>query len=295
MRMTEQCKSSSLFDLILEREYRFAQYFQAGRLIVEHPSITRCKAIRQMVGAGWYERYFRAQPNMMLVRNYSLPEGVLGMVLRRNTDWNDESRALFLVLVAPMADEVAEHFVIAHELGHILLHGRLMHAGMILVESDSMYGPEEDDRRHVAELEANIYALLSVIPTGAIEALEAVLERAASAAELGDALGRVTGHTLDPQLVKERLVLHHVLSGARSDREFYETILLENTSWTLHGAAGMLKASEPRKPGGGILSEKLYDEWRLRMREKDVLPVELSAGAHSHAAAGDAALACDVQ
>ena len=270
--MNEQYHTSSIYDLIMEREYRFAEFLRAARLIVEHPSILQCKATRQIVDVPWYERvYFLAQRNMMLVRNSTLPEGLLGIVLRKNLEWKGQSRGLFLVKTAKLKDVVAEQFVIAHEIGHILLHGRLMQPGMVLKESDSSYRAQDDERRQLAELEANIYALLSVIPAGAIGALDDVLGRPVYAAELAEAMSRVTERHFGVQLAKERLVLHHVLRGECSADEFYATILLEERSWTRHGAAGMLERQAARVTQAKTLPDELFERWKRKLLERDIL------------------------
>jgi hypothetical protein len=68
------------------------------------------------------------------------------------------------------------------------------------------------------------------------------------------------------------------LNGASSDKEFYATILLEQASWTFHGAAGMLKRPARPAPSEKALADETFRAWKMRLLEQDVLPVRQPPG-----------------
>lgn len=227
-----------LHSMLQERAERFAEYMRSASLMSQHRIIRRCDAVHELVDVAWYEKvYFPKQSNMLLVRNKKLPGELTGLVVRRDFDWRGEARGLFLIQVAPIANRFEEHFVIAHELGHVLAHGRLMYAGMVVSEASWEDCGEEDERRRLVELEANIYALLSVVPGRAIDALQQVVGEAVGAETLQHAYRYLTGETLDLQLARERLLLHRALQGSATEAEFGQDIYCARRSWTFHGAA----------------------------------------------------------
>ena len=231
------------------RAERFAEYVRSAALISQHPIIRRCEAVAELVDVDWYESsYFPKQSNMLLVRNKKLPGDLTGLVVRRDLQWRGEVRGLFLIQVATISNRFEEHFVVAHELGHVLAHGRLMYPGMVVSEASWEDCAEEDVRRRLVELEANIYALLSVVPGPAIDALHEVLRCEVSAEALKHALQWLGGEAFDLQLARERLLLHRVLHGGVSEAEFGRDVLSARRSWTLHGAAAVDGACEARAP-----------------------------------------------
>ena len=219
---------------------RFADYRRAAHLISQHPTVSQCEAVRRLVTPGWYERvYVPKQPNIHLVRNKPLPGELLGLVIRRDFEWHGRCRGVFLIQVAPQPSSFAEHFVIAHELGHVLAHGSLMYAGMVISEPACDRPAEEYDRRLLVELEANICALMAVVPQQVIHALATAIDRPVDAPALQIAMQWLAGEPFDLQLARERLLLHGTLGGTGTLEDFTEVVCESERSWTLNGAAAL--------------------------------------------------------
>jgi hypothetical protein len=219
---------------------RFADYRGAARLLSQHPTFSHCEALTKLVTPNWYERvYLPRLPNIHLVRNKPLPGDLLGLVVRRNFEWRGQYRSAFLIQVAPQVSSFAEHFVIAHELGHVLAHGSLMYAGMVISEPAWDSPEEEDDRRQLVELEANICALMAIVPHVAIDALATVLGRPVTACSLQYAMQWLSGEPFDHQLARERLLLHATLEGTVRLEDFVYVVCGNERSWTFNGAAAL--------------------------------------------------------
>lgn len=220
---------------------RFAEYCRAVEAVAGYAGTFGCPAFDRVVDIPWYRAYFEKQTNMALVEDTQLPPGVLGVVFKKEHSNRGQLRALFLVMIAPMIDQISKQFTIAHELGHVLLHGRLMHAGMLLPQRTTSWHHEDHDHHWLAEVEANIYALLSVIPTSLIEGLETQLD-STLVALLQQVASEVHGCAIPESLIRERLLIHDVLYASdrpntllRSQAEF-RRLLDQEASWTCDGA-----------------------------------------------------------
>lgn len=249
----------------------FSDYKRSALIVSQLPAVKKCKALRELVTPEWLEsQYLPEQPNIGLVRGVELPGELRGLVTRRDVDWHGARRGLFLIQVGQFSNAFAEHFVIAHELGHVLLHGRLMHAGMVVVERLWEATAEEDDLRGLLELEANIYALLSIVPGPVLDALELVIGAAPSAAALQHAMQWLSGTAFDLQLARERLLLHRTLHTTIRVEEFQRVIGEVERSWTLHGW-GHSAPEHEREPTEHGLSEQHLAAWLLHLRDGKLL------------------------
>ena len=249
---------------------RFTDYLRSAALINQHPIIRRCDAVHELVNVSWYEqRYFPAQSNMLLVREKPLPGELVGLVARRNVQTSEGERGLFVVQVRPIANRFTEHFVIAHELGHVLAHGRLMYPGMVVAEPRWDASQEQDLRRKLLELEANLYALLSIVPAPAIDALRLSSRREISPAALQQAMQWLGGDAFDLQLARERLFLHQALTGRVHGSEFSLKIGAVPHSWTFNGAD--LRGEVAEGTGPAVLTQQELRAWLRSLCERQIL------------------------
>lgn len=252
---------------------RFADYRRAAHLISQHPTVSCCEALRRLVTPCWYERvYLPGKPNIHLVRNKPLPGELLGLVVRRDFEWRGACRGIFLIQVAPQTTSFAEHFVIAHELGHVLAHGSLMYADMVISEPAWDSPAEEYDRRQLVELEANICALMAVVPHQVINALATALDRPVDACALQTAMQWLAGEPFDFQLARERLLLHATLEGAATLDDFTSTVCMSARSWTLNGAAALgVTPHVPTAACAGRLSVSQLRSWLALLCESAIV------------------------
>lgn len=278
-----------LLEWLATNEERHEEFCRTARLLVDHPDIAKCPAFQEVVDAEWYVSYFERQRNMALVRGASLGRGLLGLVAVREMEIGRKKRNLFLAEVAAIENDIQEHFAIAHELGHILLHGELMYPGMVLRERSWEYSVHEDQRRCLMELEANIYALLSVVPTAALEALEEAKGGELTMQEVQLAFTWLKGQPFPWRLAMERLALHRALRGELEVGEFTNAVLRWRFSWTLDGAGGSWRdasRSMPEKVNYEALDAETMRRWRakLTIASDSRLGAGTEAGSHAERA-----------
>ncbi|MEK7630494.1 MAG: ImmA/IrrE family metallo-endopeptidase [Patescibacteria group bacterium] len=235
---------------------RFAEFCRTSLAVSRFLKRLGCTVVNkrilseELIG-GHIARY----PNIGLFDNQPLPKGLLAAVVKWNHLINGKQRSLFAILVRPLADRVIRRFCIAHELGHIFLHGKLMRPGMLVAKPAESWFLESNDTRRLLEIEANVFALLCLAPTRLITALEEVQGRPPTAVALQSALSCVYHWYVDRTLAQERLLLHEIMSGNPLEamrqglrmRRIFEERILPHGSWTLDGPEVMQRKQEARE------------------------------------------------
>lgn len=188
-----------------------------------------------------YSIYFKKQPNMYFAWDDDLlPEDTYGAVIKNKESLETAKEIdLFYIFVSnKITDEFLRCFVIAHELGHILMHGRLMKPGMHARRRDLEWH-RNSTHRTMMEVEANIYAFFSIIPAHAVEISARIAEENGYPVDL--TLWRFVSHLyarkMDIKMIKERLLIHNIQGNVKPEPELkldYEW-LVQGRSWIFTG------------------------------------------------------------
>jgi hypothetical protein len=129
------------------------------------------------------------------------------------------------------------------------------------------------------EIEANVYALLSLFPTGVLKAIEARTEL--NAETLRDVATDLYDTPVDEAMVRERLLIHGVLmppvqqeAEERLRQEFHD-LFVGRPSWSVLGAPAMKDRCASGLPGRpAVLTQRHIEEIREALRKSGILPPE---------------------
>jgi hypothetical protein len=252
---------------------KFASFLSGVRTVDSYARSLGCDAFdNKLIMLDWFRRYIASQPNITLFEDETLPTAMYAVTLKRRAFVNERWRSLFIILVAPIRDPIRKQFVVAHELGHILLHGKLMRPGM-LFRPIVHWNLERNPLEQSLEIEANVYALMSLIPTSVITALSRHAEP--NAERLRELVAALYGHPVDLALVRERLLIHKILtrdpldSSALLEAEF-ESFLLDKPCWTYGGPQGLEPDDVEHPPPR--LSKAAIDTIRVELTTAGVIP-----------------------
>lgn len=219
-----------------------------------------------------YRNYLRRQPNIYLAEDAQLPDDTYGVVMKLKEEINNNRviDMFYLLVNTALSDEFLKVFTLAHELGHIFLHGRLLAPGMSTRRRDLEW--HRDGRyRTMMELEANLFALLSLIPQSAIEVARATADQKGHDFVL--TLWRFVSHlyrrSIDIGLITERLLVDDVLNGRydRSCLELRYQRLISHRTWLIDG----LTPSVPTRCAGSFRNAV----FQLEPRCVDDMEIEL--------------------
>lgn len=117
-----------------------------------------------------YRKFISSQHNIRLTdSDLGLDERISGAVFKREGCDTRSGEELYLIYLSKSLNNPLKRvFVLSHEYAHVLLHGRLMHPGMMLNLSSQDWKPDCIAVKQM-EAEANIFALMTVIPDVLIE------------------------------------------------------------------------------------------------------------------------------
>jgi hypothetical protein len=175
-------------------------YWESVRAVVAYMKRLSCDAFdNKLILIDWFRRYIAQQPNITLFEDEKLPLGMEAVTLKRRVQVLGVTRSMFLILVAPIDDAIRKQCV--------LLHGRVMHEGMLFRQHDR---PMSSSLETSLEVEANVYALMSLIPTSIITVT--ARHGALTPQALQDVASRLYGYPVELPLIQERLLIHGVLN-----------------------------------------------------------------------------------
>lgn len=138
-----------------------------------------------------------------------LNKQIQGAVFKRDSSRTRTGEALYLIYLSKkLCDPLKRVFVLSHEVGHVMLHGRLMHPGMMLNLSSQDWRPDCKEVKSM-EAEANIFALMTVMPDTFIEAARSQDSTTAETAQfLHTQMIHRYGQSVSKNLINDRLLIH---------------------------------------------------------------------------------------
>lgn len=252
---------------------RFDDFLRSAQAVSQYASRLNCLAFNnKLLLIGWFIDYLTKQPNIRLVLDAEVPRGMLGCTAKRRVSIDGHERSLYLILVsARVSHPLLRQFTLAHELGHVLLHGSLLQPGMLVRRSHHPWTHLDERRQSLLEVEANVYALMSLIPDRVIAEVQSATDL--TVGTLQDVLRSLYGYSLDDNLVFERIMIYDALRmTAAVDRASlrirFDTFCARQHSWA---------ASGPRSPrqdesGRRKLPGDLLDRIRDRLEAEEVIP-----------------------
>ncbi|MEY4580795.1 MAG: hypothetical protein RL701_5498 [Pseudomonadota bacterium] len=264
--------------LTLNPTLNYRHFRRAAKYVVSNPQIGECEATKTFIDeAAYRHRYFTEHKVLILHKEVEIPHGLHGYVVKRSMPTSRGHRSTFLVVTRPIDDRFVRQFILANKIGHILLHGRYMPSDIALVDPIPL---DSGCVRHRAEIEANIYSMLALVPARAIELLdELVGPGQLSAGTLHEALSRLFKIDVDRNMVAERLLLHRTLAltdttpddSAPSDlvNTFEHLVARPQHAWLKSGPSAQNNLEQ--RSSGTYVSAELFKKWRLDMERCKVL------------------------
>lgn len=168
----------------------------------------------------WLRDYIDDSVNIMLTEeSIGLDESIQGAVFKKQNDNKSlPCKNLYLVyLSSEIIGNVKRVFVLTHEIGHILLHGRIINPGMMLNLTSQNWDAESTLCKQM-EAEANIFSLISVIPDIVIEKVISSLPDGRKESELVSYLGAVLSELYQEpfpySLVRDRLLVRRMIRSS---------------------------------------------------------------------------------
>ncbi len=142
------------------------------KAVFDHMNLRDCKLFDKTFATEEDFLIYIAENNRIgyITKEVGLPKEVYGAVVRQRLKTSNGLKNFYLLVISPeILDKNERSFTIAHELGHILLHGHLL--------TDDIRNPSNPDywNRHsyrlapMMEAEANVFALFCLIPSYFIE------------------------------------------------------------------------------------------------------------------------------
>lgn len=117
-----------------------------------------------------YRKKILKHKNVCLTNDdLGLDRDILGAVFKRESDQTRVGKNIYLIYISNVInDPLRRLFVLCHEFAHVLLHGRLMHPGMMLNLSSQEWRTDCTAIKQI-EAEANIFSMMTIIPNELIE------------------------------------------------------------------------------------------------------------------------------
>ncbi|MEO0953291.1 MAG: ImmA/IrrE family metallo-endopeptidase, partial [Pseudomonadota bacterium] len=165
----------------------------------------------------WFRRYIDQQPNIHFVdKDIGLSRNIHGAVIKKRlSDEAVSSGNHYFLFVSPkIGNRLHRCFTIAHELGHILLHGRILHPGMLVARRSQSWHTSNRKFGHLMEVEANLYAMLSLVPSSLIVSIRKAVGECSPnrvATVLQCVLRILYDAAVDIQFVRERLIIQELI------------------------------------------------------------------------------------
>lgn len=159
----------------------------------------------------WYGAYVKKNPKIVLITDAAcFSEDTHGYVVKYKVG-KRKSRDVFcyLVFISQMIKQpFLRCFTIAHELGHVLLHGQILLPQMMIARRSQSWHNSPNKLALMMEVEANVYAMYSLIPTKLVETVIDQLKPELHLEAIQRVLQYIYSSCIDMQLVEERLYLH---------------------------------------------------------------------------------------
>ena len=153
---------------VILNEYELSR---ATRAILGHMEYKKCPRFNLLISNDDdLISYIEKQPNIYIVtEDIGLPNDVDGVVIKKPLEdyYDDEGEKcnLYLIALSPnVKGKLEKAFTIAHELGHIFLHGKLLEADLMTPRRSLRWYQPTNRIRPLMEAEANIFALYLLIP-----------------------------------------------------------------------------------------------------------------------------------
>ncbi len=196
---------------------------------------------------GWYENYIKSSRNIVLIEDgESLPGNVKGVVVKRNhfRAKDEEFKNIYIIVISDaFSDELERCYTIAHEIGHVLMHGPILVSGMAVKRNSHNWHAQDHKLHYLMELEANVVALFSLIPSSVISAAKAVTvtdEGVDPSHVLRLVLRAIYDSDVDPRMVEERIFLQDIVrqnSSKTSELLRFAKFATSRPTWALDGFA----------------------------------------------------------
>lgn len=165
---------------------------------------------RQMPTETEYRKFISSQQNIRLTESdLGLDERISGAVFKREGCETRSGEELYLIYLSKSLNNPLKRvFVLSHEYAHVLLHGRLMHPGMMLNLSSQDWKPDCIAVKQM-EAEANIFALMTVIPDALIESVRSQGSTTSETMQfLHTQLINRYSNVVSKKLINDRLLIH---------------------------------------------------------------------------------------
>ena len=236
---------------VILSEYEISR---AARSILGHMEYKKCPLFNLKVSEEVrLRRYIEGQPNIHLVtEDIGLPEDVDGVVIKKPLE--ECHRNIYLLAVSPYVKEsFLRTFTMAHELGHIFLHGKLLEANLMTPRRSLRWYQPSNRLRHLMEAEANIFSLYLLIPLSLLEVVYGALpdqEKKNYAYYVRDVLEEIFHSKIDICLIMARLYLYELTkkSGKLCNREIgnlqLDRVCKRGYSWLVTGSDSDLTECE---------------------------------------------------
>lgn len=234
----------------------------------------------------FFHDYFEEQPAMLLLdgQDSGLEPGTHGFTSKRVVEIGGKKRSLFVVVAAPSLNDFEWLFTVAHEVGHILLHGRIIDSGMLVARRyNEWFTQGFDFQRRMLEVEANIYAFYSLIPTELVDLVSKIAGRQPCVDDLRHATSFLYGEDVDEEFIRERLTLHVIHRTDEVDpalkirgRRWLKELQRSDSSWLWRGAG-----SDRVTPVRRVLGRDQRGQLLAEARSRGILGKELHERAFS--------------
>lgn len=167
----------------------------------------------------WIKNYIDSSVNILLTEeDVGLHPSVQGAVFKKKNDnMSLPCKNIYLVYLSNnITGKIKRLFVLSHELGHILLHGRILNPGMMLNLTSQNWDTESTLCKQM-EAEANIFSLISLIPDKVINTVRARLDEDSKDNDLVSVLVTVLSNLFQEpfptSLVRDRLLVQRMINA----------------------------------------------------------------------------------
>ena len=205
-----------------------------------------------------------------------------GCVLKEDVELDDGSRknVYFILISAKVQSPLVRCFTIAHELGHVLLHGRLLESGMAQPRRSVPWFQPQYRFRALMEIQANVVAMYSLVPSELVSIVQSVVgEEGRPIRLLKFAIGRIYKSFVDDGFVRERLYLESVINDCEKQNQEsleieFRHLFTHRRSWVMNGLPVCTHDSEKEyicPSSNGRLSRKKR-KLLVRLRQSSLFP-----------------------